>query len=483
MDVVASSLQGDHLHISAPQVAAKTRTFRAELGEIECSLASLRREIQRLECRRKDIKEELASLTYPILDLPAEILCKVFAAAVSQSPAPGIARVMFAISAVCRLWRNVAIADPTLWARIAFVPALREPRMVLDLFIVRSRSLPLRFSLEAETSITPQDWEYIARTSNRWLEASFADIGVPHAALHRELDLPQLQRLSFGVDVLSAGPNARRITFRNAPRLHSVSIYSLHVLDILGVPTHQLRELEIQHPADLGDLLHVLRSAKQLEQLQAADILDVTDTVQPVSLPALHTLSLARDAVMLIYFIVVPALATLHLLDVPDGDDVNLVHLWNAGAKVHTISLSGTKWSDVDIVLGKFPPEMVQHLTVVPYIPDMGSLSVDNPNILANNLGRRLTATALQTLKIVIPPHARINSLACIREFSTAIIARIEDAICHGEDQNESLREVTVDFEAPGVGWRDIENLKFIRDVMDVAVKVPNGLVGTVELL
>ncbi|KAF7298552.1 hypothetical protein MIND_00801900 [Mycena indigotica] len=125
--------------------------LRKEAEQIEKAIDGLEFQLAQLKDRLAAIQGHLSVTVYPVSTLPAEILCNIFASAVSSSLGGEITRALLLITSVCQRWRHVAIADPIqkLWTNTCYfvknvdsdVPLQFDKSLLSKLF----RELPQRF--------------------------------------------------------------------------------------------------------------------------------------------------------------------------------------------------------------------------------------------------------------------------------------------------------------------------------------------------
>ncbi|KAJ7020267.1 hypothetical protein C8F04DRAFT_909373, partial [Mycena alexandri] len=64
------------------------------------------------------VQEELDSYKYPVLTLPTEIICEIFIhflPVYPECPPPAGILSPTNLTQICRQWRDIALAIPTLW--------------------------------------------------------------------------------------------------------------------------------------------------------------------------------------------------------------------------------------------------------------------------------------------------------------------------------------------------------------------------------
>ncbi|KAF7366412.1 F-box domain-containing protein [Mycena sanguinolenta] len=134
---------------------------RARVAELEAWILDLERSIAELRVEKAIAQERLDSYKYPVLTLPNEIISEIFVHTLPRYPiCPPLAGALSPTSLIqiCRKWRAVALATPTLWRAIEFryyfdyesyTPAWRCPTFQIgDAWLGRSGSCPLSMSID-----------------------------------------------------------------------------------------------------------------------------------------------------------------------------------------------------------------------------------------------------------------------------------------------------------------------------------------------
>ncbi|KAJ7148438.1 hypothetical protein C8R43DRAFT_925691 [Mycena crocata] len=132
--------------MSSPALAAD----RTRIAEIDAQIRDLQESIRLLEAERKITQDRLDAYKYPVLTLPTEITSEIFVRFIPPYPLcpPMTGRSSpTLLTHICRTWRDIALATPTLW-RAVRIQAARvsdkdtAPR-VLESWLRRSGSCPL----------------------------------------------------------------------------------------------------------------------------------------------------------------------------------------------------------------------------------------------------------------------------------------------------------------------------------------------------
>ncbi|KAK7048860.1 hypothetical protein R3P38DRAFT_1880141 [Favolaschia claudopus] len=105
--------------------------------------------LQDLITRRADARKRLNLLLDPMARLPLEIQSHIFLEVCVDQPdnAPNSPPILFL--SVCRLWREIALSTPKLWAKIQIdsPPPGHHYIELCELWLERARSLPLTITL------------------------------------------------------------------------------------------------------------------------------------------------------------------------------------------------------------------------------------------------------------------------------------------------------------------------------------------------
>ncbi|KAF7294635.1 hypothetical protein MIND_01000100 [Mycena indigotica] len=183
-----------------------------------------------------------------ISSLPAELLAEIFAHSLPElHSSPRIHNSPLLLTRVSRLWHDVALATPVLWATFSTTFASSKnilPLEIVERWLSRSQNLPLSIyvddSIDYEsTDPDPHLWafyEQLCRHAQRWQDVT---LNIPFTLLWRlpiQQPLEMLERLKMGRDEEGQSVSDRQITaFMTAPRLRVADI----VLDVDEVMTAQ----------------------------------------------------------------------------------------------------------------------------------------------------------------------------------------------------------------------------------------------------
>ncbi|KAF8214038.1 hypothetical protein K438DRAFT_1956140 [Mycena galopus ATCC 62051] len=203
--------------------------LRRRLAELDAQIVNQRRVLDELQQTRSDVERELhATATYPILTLPTEITTENFL--------------------ICREWRDIAIATPTLWSKlkvhfddiaqdILLEPGLVEGMVDRWLAYAGTSLRSLEFRCRGELFSLSRLRALVHRWSHR---VQYLSLDTGYRSIH-SLDLnsamfPLLHRAALGYDH-SDDPIT---VFSTAPRFHDLCLLSGHRLGVLAPPWLQL---------------------------------------------------------------------------------------------------------------------------------------------------------------------------------------------------------------------------------------------------
>ncbi|KAJ7086311.1 hypothetical protein C8R43DRAFT_1051391 [Mycena crocata] len=154
--------------------AAAREADRVRLVELDEAISALKRSLNLLEIEQKSAQDRLHSYKYPVLTLPNEITSEIFARFVPAYPlcppfegllSPNI------LMQICRQWRQIALATPTLWRAILLrhLTGDQHPMANLMQWIARSGSCPLSIrESNRYTTLQPEALELLAPHRARW---------------------------------------------------------------------------------------------------------------------------------------------------------------------------------------------------------------------------------------------------------------------------------------------------------------------------
>ncbi|KAF7352327.1 F-box domain-containing protein [Mycena venus] len=300
-----------------------TIDLRRRLAGLDAQIEEQRRVLAELERNRAAVERELfATAVYPVLTLPAEIPAEIFHHCLppvhdlrSGEMAPPILRIM----AVCRMWRDIAHATPTLWStlRVPFDSILPDAAAVeglvegfIDHWLARAGNCPLSLIFDvgrAERFALSRLRDVIHSYSH---QVRYLDVDVGGRDI-RELELdsaifPLLQAATLRCRYIN--PPGR--FFRNAPHFHDLRLLS-HPTNRLNLPWWQLTKFE-------GTIwnLELFTLATNLTEVTCTKA-DFVPPPSPVVHDRLRSLTLMGPGMLALRYLDLPA---LKYLDVSEMD-------------------------------------------------------------------------------------------------------------------------------------------------------------------
>ncbi|KAJ7607542.1 hypothetical protein FB45DRAFT_947857 [Roridomyces roridus] len=316
---------------AANELRARLERLDSEIAHHEESLGLLR------EARAGVVEqlrlEQLRGKDYPVLTLPFEITSQIFIDSLLAEdehhayPSPDEPPLVF--TRVCRDWRTIALATPTLWRQIRIDvdsddgPGHLDSKWValLDSWLHRSEPHPIDVSI-GNRSYTDPDKALVPvlnRYSDRWRDVEL-HLPFSHFPLLNIPALPLLERLTLSahgspdiINPISA--------FIHAPMLRHVSLEGgIYPSDIL-LPWRQLTSLEM-HGASASDCLDLVRTTPNLQTC----VLDIRSAshglVLAPPLLALRSFTFSGPASWgTLRYLSLPALEHLDLTRIPPGNE------------------------------------------------------------------------------------------------------------------------------------------------------------------
>ncbi|KAF7306244.1 F-box domain-containing protein [Mycena indigotica] len=102
----------------AGPLRAQLADIDIERTEIHDQIAGLRSHLEALAEKRKEVTQQLEKITFPILTIPPEITGYIFSYYAEYMVDEYDEYSPFILTHVCRLWREIALSIPKLWAKI-----------------------------------------------------------------------------------------------------------------------------------------------------------------------------------------------------------------------------------------------------------------------------------------------------------------------------------------------------------------------------
>ncbi|KAG7091880.1 hypothetical protein E1B28_008281 [Marasmius oreades] len=215
-----------------------------ELKGYEVEINKLKAAILSLENRRDLLKNKMdryRSLLSPIHRLPTEVLEKIFIHDARAVLCPRVVPEVISLSMVCGRWREVICSTPSLWTNISLnverwsrsaddaTDGITRLTYVLQLFLDRSRSAPLKLDLHMRSSVLAADpttkiLDVLAPSMNRW---RILDLNIsPEIFEHPALQLLPQRLSSLQHVTLSSSLSDRHVNlFNKCPSLTSLVLH------------------------------------------------------------------------------------------------------------------------------------------------------------------------------------------------------------------------------------------------------------------
>ncbi|KAF7302301.1 F-box domain-containing protein [Mycena indigotica] len=471
--------------------------LREEAEQTSKTIDKLKTQLTHLEDRLERIIDDLSSIVYPVNTLPTEILCRIFAAAVSLSPHFAANRALIRITAVCRHWRAIAIADPRLWTQVCYLIHGTRRDLLAENFLARIQKLPIKFSTTMradDDDDAAEDTGYILphfvfQSAAQWEEASLTGDYWPanrdnEGNSYPKVDLPQVTKLTLDILEPSHPPEYMII---NAPRLHELSIrVPTGLLQRLSFPTHQLRKLTILLPARFNDIILILSQLVALEELSLASPLEDNPSApsgRPFQVPQLSTLSFGgAENAFILNHIDLPSLTTLRLSQFDEHDVAFFICpcIVRSSANITSLSVAPTTYDAFGAFLMATELNSLKNLTVTLF-----AMTRDEERRCAVALSLPLCFPNLESLTLLVTNNADIPMFphfdqestprpTSIRPFLDGVAMRVSNAISN--DVHMKLARFAVDFSSPfGITTEDMHNLVYLQQSMSITVSMPNG--------
>jgi len=282
----------------------------------------------------------------PISSLPPELLARIFRfCALVESPWSGVQKLgWIGVTHVCKRWRQVALDDSSLWARIAGVSPSAE--WIFEA-LVRARDAPLLFDIAGRPSpgVLSKFTPHISHTRKLRLPR----LSVHDSRFVREIcasEAPVLEYFELGVSDASpiTFPAGMTLFKGHTPKLRSF-ITSHVIIPWSLIPRGQLTQLKIifsrgiftpsiSSRNDSNQLLGLLINSPELEVLSLEfclpSVLSRISHGEPIHLPRLSRLSLGGTTsrvTNLLKKLKLPSSATLHLRCISDDPSTHPNHL------------------------------------------------------------------------------------------------------------------------------------------------------------
>ncbi|KDQ20514.1 hypothetical protein BOTBODRAFT_309997 [Botryobasidium botryosum FD-172 SS1] len=214
--------------------------------------------------------------------LPIEVMSTIFYFAITCEGEPF--RSLLNLSSVCRLWRDIALGCPSLWADLRMLPPA-----LADLFIIRSKAAPLKVGLVFNEDAGAHHIrlsEYVSPVLphvDRWSVCAFdfrqlvSVRRIMSFLRYASVPAPQLEALVLKrgwSDFIWSTDQAQTIDqlFGGVtPRLRAVTLHAIFIpltsSIFSGLTRLNLEFIEYTEPDSIHQLLHVFERSPQLEYI------------------------------------------------------------------------------------------------------------------------------------------------------------------------------------------------------------------------
>ncbi|KAF7292035.1 F-box domain-containing protein [Mycena indigotica] len=470
---------GSDLDASPPLSSAEIVRLREEAARIVKTIGTLTIQLE-------EIQQTLATVVYPVNTLPAELLCRIFAAAVSSSPRSQVNYTLLHITAVCQRWRSVALADPRLWTRACYCINGEKRDLLFEHFIARTQGLPIEFSTiggDEYREILGHWWfpDHIFASASRWGEVDLSAeepsiLTLDALGTIAALELPFLSQMTLDgwtAEILAPDKHPK-FHSQSTPQLSELAISIPNLVFDLAFPAHQLRKLTILRPAFYRDILSILPHLISLEELSLSSLtidLALAFDDEPKTLLTMPHLSalwlLGIKSPVVLYYLVLPSLASLHVSDFDYSDAESAINpcIVRSAASVVSLSLVPNTYNAFTYLLSSALAS-VKDLTVTLFPMD------DNGGqCCAAGLADFDKLPNLESLTLVVPvaTPGPVN----IRPFLDGVAMRATGAML--ADVEMKLTQFVVEFPPYGISPEDMRDLEHLHRQLDVPVRMPKG--------
>ncbi|KAK7022392.1 F-box domain-containing protein [Favolaschia claudopus] len=284
--------------------------------------------LQDLINRRGDARKRLNFLLDPMARLPLEIQSHIFLEVCVDEPdnAPNSPPILFL--SICRLWREIALSTPKLWAKIQIdsTPRGSSYLELCKLWLERARSLPLNLtlhgSLRLEESLCDLLAVYSPRLEDLTLCVSFRDSeDSPYMIWQREeASLSSLKTLSIAPtyeDPYYGNMHEWLDLFRDAPVLSHCTMANTFFMEQAG------------DELDPNPLTHTSLETMQLGEPHATDTTELSRVSQKSS-----------SSVMILRQLTLPALKVLTLSEFDISDDEFIAFLSRSSPPLESLEMT-----------------------------------------------------------------------------------------------------------------------------------------------
>ncbi|TDL23457.1 hypothetical protein BD410DRAFT_827768 [Rickenella mellea] len=249
------------------------------------------------------------TMNHPIHRLPPELVAHIFVHSLPDTKHPHQNEAPLSVSSVCRAWRRIAISTPRIWSSICIVflkgkmPYTYPP--ILKTWISRSCNHGFSFTVEYNpTSYIPGTFDYdlaeIGSTIDVLVQnhATWRNISVSAPTQVANLTSQLLSVIPARIQQISVHTSKFPLDKLFAsPLIHLTHLSFSSSTEFTPFRTHTLMEKLTSLSLSVGifEVMEVLSRAPRLQQAKSMLHLDAGETysIEPITLPYLHTLDLA----------------------------------------------------------------------------------------------------------------------------------------------------------------------------------------------
>jgi hypothetical protein len=209
--------------------------LRAQVLDLNSAISRQERILDDMRTRLQDLQSQLESIAYPILTLPPEMTSEIFIHCLPSKRYTGVVNTDEApllLTHVCRVWRQIAISTPALWATFNIDDMWRLPRLaeITQTWFKRAQKCPLSVRLRGQTP-AHDTFSSFMKTLRRHsgemrsleLQLDVEDFEDANTHLLESSVFTLLQKLSIAFDIDNIRKNSDAVViFNNVPLLHEV---------------------------------------------------------------------------------------------------------------------------------------------------------------------------------------------------------------------------------------------------------------------
>ncbi|KAJ7858990.1 hypothetical protein B0H13DRAFT_2672428 [Mycena leptocephala] len=262
--------------------------LRRRIDELSSAVNAQTQVLRDLETSKSQAQSELNAILDPMARLPLEISSDIFKLCVGSGacrPHYNSSPVLFL--RICRLWGNIALSTPSLWADIYFdrhFPDGQRFARLCDIYINRARALPLSFEFDGSLELRGQ--RLMGQYAHRLRDLKLFILGPEDLRQILPVSFPSLKTLTVSADNWPQAdfPNAEIFVeiLRSAPELLECEFDEI----IFG-------ELDSNLEPWTHACLQALRLGKPQDCARNENNINTADILRYLTLPALKKLDIS----------------------------------------------------------------------------------------------------------------------------------------------------------------------------------------------